>query len=58
MVKATLSTAGNEVIYRRAHNIGFALASPAGLVVPNVKAVEQRSLLDVAKEVGGVFFFC
>jgi 2-oxoisovalerate dehydrogenase E2 component (dihydrolipoyl transacylase) len=32
------------------HNVGVAMATPSGLVVPNVKDVAQLTLLDIARE--------
>ena len=39
----TLTTKGS-------HNIGIAMDTPRGLIVPNVKDVQSRSLLDIASE--------
>ena len=36
--------------YRTAHNIGIAMDTPAGLLVPNVKNVEKKSIVEVAKD--------
>lgn len=35
---------------KAAHNIGFAMDSPDGLIVPNIKHVENLSVLEVAEE--------
>jgi pyruvate dehydrogenase E2 component (dihydrolipoamide acetyltransferase) len=37
-----------EVVYKRYVNLGIAAATPRGLVVPNVKDAQERSLLDLA----------
>ena len=47
-INASLSADGEELILHGAHNIGVAMASPAGLVVPNLKAVQQLSVADIA----------
>ncbi|XP_065863682.1 lipoamide acyltransferase component of branched-chain alpha-keto acid dehydrogenase complex, mitochondrial [Euphorbia lathyris] len=39
-----------EVILRGSHNIGIAMATPHGLVVPNIKNVQSLSILEITKE--------
>lgn len=39
-----------EITYFDDHNIGMAVDSKIGLMVPNIKSVQHLSLLDVAKE--------
>ncbi len=39
-----------EVVHRRAVNLGIAAATPRGLVVPNVKGAESLGLVDLARE--------
>lgn len=52
IVNAQLNAAGDELHYFPQCNIGMAVDSKAGLLVPNVKGVEQLTLLDIAREVG------
>lgn len=40
----------SEITYFDDHNIGMAVDSKIGLLVPNIKGVQNLSLLDVAKE--------
>ncbi|MBE0489134.1 MAG: 2-oxo acid dehydrogenase subunit E2 [Halomonas sp.] len=51
-VNARLSDDESEIHYLASVNVGMAVDSRAGLLVPNVKGVERRSLLSVAEEVG------
>lgn len=32
------------------HNLGFAMDTPGGLLVPNVKKVQERSVVEIARE--------
>lgn len=40
-----------EVIYKASHNIGIAMDTPRGLLVPNVKNVQNLSILGIAAEI-------
>lgn len=39
-----------EVILKGSHNIGIAMATSSGLVVPNIKNVQSLSILEITKE--------
>lgn len=39
-----------EVIYKASHNIGLAMDTPRGLLVPNVKNVQNLSIMAIAAE--------
>jgi 2-oxoisovalerate dehydrogenase E2 component (dihydrolipoyl transacylase) len=54
LLNARLSPDGTELIHRGAHNIGFALASAEGLLVPNVKNVDQLSVFEIASELARI----
>jgi 2-oxoglutarate dehydrogenase E2 component (dihydrolipoamide succinyltransferase) len=45
---------GEEIVYRHYVNMGIAVASEAGLVVPNVKGADVMSLLDIARGIVAV----
>ncbi|KAJ2845783.1 hypothetical protein GGI22_006442, partial [Coemansia erecta] len=40
-----------KLLYRAAHNIGVAMDTPGGLIVPNVKNVQTMSLIEIAAEI-------
>lgn len=39
-----------NIIYKAAHNIGIAIDTPDGLIVPNIKSVETKSIFEIAQE--------
>lgn len=47
---ASLDVKGEHLIYKRYVNIGIAVDTPNGLVVPVVKGVDRLSVVDIAKE--------
>ncbi|XP_039040204.1 lipoamide acyltransferase component of branched-chain alpha-keto acid dehydrogenase complex, mitochondrial-like [Hibiscus syriacus] len=50
MVNSCFNEESVEVILRGSHNIGIAMATPYGLVVPNIKNVQSLSILEITKE--------
>ena len=52
IINAQLNSEANELSYYDQCNIGMAVDSKAGLLVPNVKGVEGLTLFEIAKEVG------
>ncbi len=52
IINAQLNSEANELSYYAQCNIGMAVDSKAGLLVPNVKGVESLTLFEIAKEVG------
>jgi len=47
---ASLDATGEHLIYKKYCNIGIAVETPNGLVVPVIKQVDQLSVSDIAKE--------
>ena len=41
----------HELLMKADHNIGFAMDTPAGLLVPNVKRVQDKSILQISQEI-------
>jgi 2-oxoisovalerate dehydrogenase E2 component (dihydrolipoyl transacylase) len=39
-----------QLLYRGRHNIGIAMDTPGGLVVPNIKDVQNKSIIEIASE--------
>ncbi|KAJ4968256.1 hypothetical protein NE237_014957 [Protea cynaroides] len=50
LLNSTFSEESYEVIYKGCHNIGIAMATPYGLVVPIIKKVQSLSILEITKE--------
>ncbi|MEN3043788.1 MAG: dihydrolipoamide acetyltransferase family protein [Candidatus Hydrothermales bacterium] len=50
-VNATFDDEKNEIILHRSYNIGIAVATDEGLVVPVIKKADQKSLIEIAKEI-------
>lgn len=47
---ASLSPDGDSLILKNYYNVGFACDTPDGLVVPVVKDVQQKDVLDIARD--------
>ena len=46
------SVDGNDIVYHGYYDIGVAVGSPRGLVVPVVRNADQLSLADIEKQIG------
>ena len=51
---SSLSSDGKSLIQKNYYNIGVAVDSPNGLLVPVIKDVDQKSIIDLAKEIASV----
>ncbi|KAK9146971.1 hypothetical protein Sjap_006874 [Stephania japonica] len=50
LLNASFNEGSDEVILKGCHNIGIAMATPYGLVVPNIKKVQTLSVLEVTRK--------
>ncbi|XP_048833099.1 lipoamide acyltransferase component of branched-chain alpha-keto acid dehydrogenase complex, mitochondrial [Brienomyrus brachyistius] len=50
ILNASLDDSCQNITYKAAHNIGLAMDTPQGLLVPNVKNVQLLSIFDIAVE--------
>ncbi len=51
---SSLDSSGENLIFKNYYNIGIAVDTPDGLVVPVVREVDRKSLVDIAKELGEI----
>lgn len=51
---SSLDATGENLILKNYYNIGIAVATPDGLVVPVVNDVDRKSLVELAKELGEI----
>lgn len=40
-----------KITYRSSHNIGIAMDTPQGLIVPNIKNVQDKTIFEIASEI-------
>lgn len=50
ILNSSLDIASESVVYKAAHNISVAMDTPEGLVVPNVKNCENKSVFQIASD--------
>ncbi|MBL7545157.1 MAG: dihydrolipoyllysine-residue acetyltransferase [Bdellovibrionaceae bacterium] len=48
---ASIDDQAQEIVYKKYFNLGFAADTPNGLVVPVIKGADQKSVLDLSKEI-------
>ena len=54
MLNATVAADVSETIYHAHHNIGVAMDTPRGLIVPVIKNVQSKSIFDIASELASL----
>lgn len=50
ILNSSVDDENESVIYKSSHNISVAMATPNGLVIPNVKNCEQKTILQIAQD--------
>jgi 2-oxoglutarate dehydrogenase E2 component (dihydrolipoamide succinyltransferase) len=45
---------GDSIVYKNYVNMGIAVASEAGLVVPNVKDADRKGMIEVSRDIGAI----
>jgi len=48
---ASIDDVASQIIYKKYFNIGFAADTPNGLVVPVIKNADQKTILEISKEI-------
>lgn len=48
---ASIDDAASEIVYKKYFNIGFAADTPNGLVVPVIKNADQKTILEISREI-------
>lgn len=51
---ASLASNGSDLIYKKYYNIGVAVDTPQGLVVPVIRSVHTKGLFDLARELSQI----
>lgn len=54
ILNSTLDVESETIAYKAAHNISVAMATAEGLVVPNVKHCERKSIYEIAAELNAL----
>jgi len=54
MLNSSLDEEKGEIVTKHYYNIGMAVATPAGLMVPVVRDVDRKSVLELAREITDV----
>ena len=51
MFNASIDDQAGEIVYKKYFNIGFAADTPNGLLVPVVKNADQKTILEISKDI-------
>ncbi|XP_049865929.1 lipoamide acyltransferase component of branched-chain alpha-keto acid dehydrogenase complex, mitochondrial [Pectinophora gossypiella] len=53
-LNSSLDSACENIIYKASHNIGVAMDTPNGLVVPVIKNVQNKTILEIARDLNSL----
>jgi len=51
---SSIDPAKEEIVFKEYYHVGVAVDTPAGLLVPNIKDVDQKNLVDISLELMGL----
>lgn len=54
ILNSSLDAENEAIIYKGAHNISVAIDTPQGLVVPNIKNVQNKNIIEIAKDLNAL----
>ncbi|KAI8116393.1 hypothetical protein FF38_14061 [Lucilia cuprina] len=54
ILNSSLDLETESIIYKGAHNISVAIDTPQGLVVPNVKNVQNKNIIEIAQDLNAL----
>ena len=54
MLNAHAAPDCSSYVERGSHNLGVAIDSPQGLVVPNIKDCQTKSVIEIAQDLDGL----
>ena len=50
VLNSSVNSDATTITYHASHNISIAMDTPQGLLVPNIKAVQSKTVLDIARD--------
>ncbi|MBS3134537.1 2-oxo acid dehydrogenase subunit E2 [Candidatus Woesearchaeota archaeon] len=53
-LNASIDEENNDILLKKYYNIGFAVDTEDGLIVPVMKGADQKNVFDIAKEIGNL----
>lgn len=54
ILNSSVDETTESIVYKSAHNVSIAMATANGLVVPNIKNCERKSIVDIARDLNSL----